>query len=182
MNIVKKLLVPIDFSPQSAKALRYAFSLAGEIDAEIIALHVVEDTIEDEGLLPFIFPPECWPFFDVLGPARPLDVLLRERALDLWHFIDQTVHDKSGVRIRRMVRLGKVRKEIAAAAREENIDLVVFELRKRFVFPGLATRKLFKMIEKLPYPVLLTPPLGEDTPSRGKPVLAFHLIASENPA
>lgn len=182
MNSVKKLLVPVDFSPQSAKALRYAFSLAGEIDAEIIALHVVEDTIEDEGLLPFIFPPECWPFFDVQDFARPIDVLLRERALDLWHFIDQTVHDKSGVRIRRMVRLGKVRKEIAAAAREENIDLVVLELRKRFVFPGLATRKLFKMIETLPYPVLLAPPLGGDTPSRGKPVLAFHLIASENPA
>jgi hypothetical protein len=67
-------------------------------------------------------------------------------------------------------------------ASEENIDLVVFELRKRLVFPGLATRKLFKMIEKLPYPVLLTPPLGEDAPSRGKSVPAFHLIASENPA
>jgi len=181
MNRVKKLLVPIDFSPESAKALRYAFSLAGEIDAEIIALNVVEDTIEDEGLLPFIFPPESWPFFDMQGSAHPLDVLLRERALDLWHFIDQTIHDENGVRIRRMVRLGKLGKEIAAAAREENIDLVVVEMRKRFVFPGLATRKLFRMIEKLPYPVLLTPPLDGDKPSRGKPALACRWIASQNP-
>lgn len=60
-------------------------------------------------------------------------------------------------------------------ASEENIDLVVFELRKRFVFPGLATRKLFKMIEKLPYPLLLTPPLDDDErPSRGK--LYRHFI------
>lgn len=184
MRKPRKLLVPIDFSSESAEALRYAASLAREIEAEIIALHVLTDTIEDEGLLPYIFPPDDWPFSEVQGRPRSLDEILRERALDLWRFVDSAVphQDQSTVAIRRVVRLGKVRSEIAAVAREENIDFVVLELRKRLLFPGLAASKLLKTIAKLPYPVLLAPSAGRETKSRGKRVVAFHLLPSENPA
>lgn len=175
MRNVKKLLVPIDFSPESEKALKYASSLAKEINAELVALYVVEDLLE-EGILAYTFPPEGYSFWDAQASDRPLDALLRERSLDLWHFIERTVRDKSSAKIKKMVRLGKVHKEIAAVAREENIDLVVVELRKRFLFSSLARRRLLKMIDKLPYPVLLPPPIGEDAPRRGKPVFAFPSI------
>ena len=181
MHSVKKLLVPIDFSPESEKALKYASSLAKQVNAEVIALYVVEDILQ-EGILAYIFPPEGWPYFDVQPPVRPLDVLLRERALDLWRFIERTVPENGSAKITRMVRLGKVREEIAAVARQESIDLIVLELRKRFLFPSLATRKLLKMIDKLPYPVLLAPPIAEETPKRGKPILAIHRFPAENPA
>jgi nucleotide-binding universal stress UspA family protein len=183
MQNVKKLLVPVDFSPESEKALRYASSLAKQINAELIAVYVIEDILE-EGLLAYIFPPDGWPYLDVPPSVRPLDVLLRERALDLWRFIEQTIHDRSPTNIKRMVRLGKVREEIAAVAREENIDLVVMELRKRLLFPSRATRKLLKIIDKLPCPVLLAPPSREDRPSRGKRVREFtwHPVPGENPA
>jgi nucleotide-binding universal stress UspA family protein len=180
MQNVKKLLVPVDFSAESEKALQYASSLAKQINAELIALYVVEDIL-NEGILAYIFPPDGWPYMDVQPSVRPLDVLLRERALDLWRFIERTVHDNGSTKIKRMVRLGKVREEIAAVAREENIDLVVLEFRKRFLFPSRRTRKLFKMIDKLPYPVLLPPPIAEDTPGRGKPIFAFHRSPAENP-
>ena len=180
MQNVKKLLVPIDFSPESEKALKYASSLAKQIHAEVIALYVVEDILQ-EGILAYIFPPDGWPFLDTQPSVRPLDVLLRERALDLWRFIERTVHDNGPTKVKRMVRLGKVREEIAAVAREENIDLVVLELRKRFLFTSQRTRKLLKMIDKLPYPVLLPPPIAEDTPRRGTPILAFHRSPAENP-
>jgi nucleotide-binding universal stress UspA family protein len=181
MQNVKKLLVPVDFSAESEKALNYASSLAEQINAELIALYVVEDIL-NEGILAYIFPPEGWPILDVQPPVRPLDVLLRERALDLWRFIERTVHDNGSTKIKRMVRLGKVREEIAAVAREENIDLIVFELRKRFLFPSLATRKLLKIINKLPCPVLLAPSIEKETPRRGKRLRAFHRIPAENPA
>ena len=181
MQNVKKLLVPIDFSAESEKALKYASSLAQQINAELTALYVIEDILE-EGLLSYIFPPEGWPFLEVQPPVRPLDVLLREKALDLWRFIEQTIHDRSPTNIKRMVRLGKVREEIASVAREENIDLVVLELRKRLLFPSLAIRKLIKMIDKLPCPVLLAPPIDEDSPKRGKGLRVFHRIPAENPA
>jgi nucleotide-binding universal stress UspA family protein len=182
MHDVKKLLVPIDFSQESAKALMYASSLAKQIKAELIALHVVEDITEGESLLSFVFPPEGWPYFAGPPRLRPLDVLLRERALDLWNFIDQTLHDRSPVKVKRLVRLGSLRAEIAAVAREENIDLIVLEVRKRFLFRSTATRKLLKMINKLPYPVLLAPPIEEDTPTRGKGLRIFHRLPAENPA
>jgi nucleotide-binding universal stress UspA family protein len=181
MHSVKKLLVPIDFSPESERALKYASSLAKQINAELIALYVVDDILE-EGILAYIFPPEGWPYFDVQPSVRPLDVLLRERALDLWRFVERTVPENGSAKIKRIVRLGKLREEIASVARQESIDLIVLELRKRFLFPSLATRKLLKMIDKLPYPVLLPPPIREEAPNRGKRSSVFHRIPAENPA
>lgn len=179
MQNVKKLLVPIDFSLESENALKYASTLASEIDARLIALHIVEDPVDGEGFLPFILPPEGWPYIESQPGVRPLDILLRERALDLWHFVDQTIQGKSPTKIKRIVRLGKFRKEIAAVAREENVDLIVLELSKRILFPTLATRKLFKIVSKLPYPVLLAPPVAKDIDKRGKRLWAFHPVPSE---
>ena len=182
MNNVNKLLVPIDFSPESEKALRYASSLAKQINAELIALHVIENPTAEQSVLSLIYPPEGWPFFDENPAVRPLDTLLRERALDLWNFIDRIIPDKSSAKIKRLVRLGALRDEIVAVAREEHIDLIVLELRNGYLFPNLATRRLLKMIEKLPYPVLLAPPLADETPKRGKWLRAFFPMPTENPA
>lgn len=181
MPSVKKLLVPIDFSLESEKALRYASSLAEQIDGELIALHVIDELSEYDGLLPFIMPPEGWPFFGAEAPSRPIDALLRERSLNLWNFINRIVPDTAGVKLRKIVRLGVLRKEIIAVAREENIDLIVVELRNRLLFSNLANRKLLRMIDKLPFPVLLAPPMTERKPQSGRRVLAFHPLPSQSP-
>jgi len=39
---IKKILVPIDFSPMSKKAFQYAVRFAEEFGCEIVLLHVVE--------------------------------------------------------------------------------------------------------------------------------------------
>jgi nucleotide-binding universal stress UspA family protein len=182
MNNVNKLLIPIDFSAESEKALRYASSVAKQINAELIALHVIENPTAEQSVLSLIYPPEGWPFFDENPAVRPLDTLLRERALDLWNFIDRIIPDKSSAKIKRFVRLGALRDEIVAVAREEGIDLIVLELRKRLIFSGLAKRKLLKMIDTLPYPVLLAPPVADETPKRGKRLFAFYPVPKESPA
>ena len=182
MQNVKKLLVPIDFSPESEKALKYAASLARQIDAEVVALHVIEDTLEDEGLLAYMLPPDSWPFLDIQAVMRPLDVLLRDRALDLWNFIDRSVPNSGQVKLKSLVRLGTLEKEIVSAARAENVDMIVLELRDSFLFPKLKTRKLLKMINKLPYPVLLAPTALEESRRPGRPVLAFPGFPRESPA
>ena len=181
MPNVRKLLVPIDFSLESEIALRYASSLTEQIKGELIALHVIDELSEHDGLLPFIMPPEGWPFFGAEPPARPIDVLLRERTLDLWNFINRIVPDSPTIKLRKIVRLGILRKEIIAVAREEAIDVIVLELRNRFLFSTLANRKLLKMIDKLPFPVLLAPPIIDQKPKSGRRVLAFHPFASESP-
>jgi nucleotide-binding universal stress UspA family protein len=42
MRKLNKILVPIDFSEESARAIRYALSLAKETRAELVALHVIK--------------------------------------------------------------------------------------------------------------------------------------------
>lgn len=85
MHDVKKLLVPIDFSQESAKALMYASSLAKQLNAELIALHVVEDITEEESLLSFVFPPEGWPF------------LMRNRDSVRWMFCSENGPSTFGI-------------------------------------------------------------------------------------
>lgn len=178
---MKKILVPIDFSPESEKALKYATLLAHQFNAQQIALYVVEDILR-EGILAHTFPPEGYSYLDRRVCARPLEALLHERSLDLDTFIASTVGSEDSARIKKLVRLGKVHKEIAAVALEESIDFVVVELRRRFPFSSLARRRL-KMIDKLAYPVLLPPPGGEEEPRRGKGVPIFQsLLPSEHSA
>jgi nucleotide-binding universal stress UspA family protein len=45
MNTVRKILVPIDFSEDSANGLKYAVSLAQKTQAELIVLHVTQKKI-----------------------------------------------------------------------------------------------------------------------------------------
>ncbi len=41
---IKRILTPIDFSPDSLHALRYACGLAAELGAQLLVLHVVDQT------------------------------------------------------------------------------------------------------------------------------------------
>jgi nucleotide-binding universal stress UspA family protein len=182
MRSIKKLLVPVDFSRASKRAVQYASALAREISAEVVALHVIEEPAENEGLLSFTFPAEAWPFLDAQQRRRPVDRLLKERALDLWNFLDGAIQQPTPPAVKRLVRIGSLPEEIIAVARQERIDMIVLELRNRFLFPNLARRRLLKFIDRLPYPVLLPPPDGEERPVRGKPVRLFHPLCAGNPA
>ena len=42
---LKRILVPVDFSESSSKALQYAVSFAKQFSAEIVLLHVVQPVI-----------------------------------------------------------------------------------------------------------------------------------------
>ena len=42
MSALQKILVPVDFSEESANDLKYAVSLAQETEAELVVLHVTQ--------------------------------------------------------------------------------------------------------------------------------------------
>jgi hypothetical protein len=115
-------------------------------------------------------------------PAIPVDVLLRERSLDLWNFIGRTVEANNRVKITKRMKMGSFLKAITATIQEEDVDLVVPELRKRS-FPDLGALKLIKLIRSLPCPVLLDPPLARPPYEPKKPLLwlehAFHVMRRE---
>ena len=92
----------------------------------------------------------------------PVDRLLREKALDLYHFIEKVVRNPGQVKIRTKVVLGNKAEKILGVVKEERIDLVVLAVRKTSFFPYLMARgRLLKMISRLPCPVLLKPTLDE---------------------
>src|SRR5262245_36724202 len=160
MQKVKKILVPIDFSKESAAALRDAVSLVRETRAELIALHVIDVSAESDFLLSWIARVEGFPLR--LDDSRnfPLDVVWRERALDLWNFVERTGGSTSCDRITKLIRMGSLATETAAVIREEHVDLLVLKLRKRFVFPDLGALKLLRIARRLSCPVLVGPPVA----------------------
>ena len=174
MRKVEKILVPIDFSEESARALKRATALAMENGAEVLALHVVDARNLRNCFLSSLATPEDPPFMGDEPPTISLDLLLGEKALDLWNFINRNVQGIHWAKITRRVRLGSLVKEIASITQEENIDLIVLELRKWRLFPDFATLRLLKMTKSLPCPVLLDPPIVKDRYKPRRPLVLIQ--------
>ena len=109
---LKTILVPVDFSPPSQKALHYALSFAEQFRATVSLLYVLE---------PAIYPTE-------LGyvPAE-LDAMYqsvqaggRERLVAL-----AESQIPSHLRAQTLLRLGQPHREITQAAKELKVDLIV---------------------------------------------------------
>ena len=163
MNRVRRILVPVDFSDESANDFMYAVSLAQETQAELVVLHVTQKQDADY-FLDLLAVMEGSPMLN--PPARiPVDRLLREKALDLYHLIEKVVTNPNPLKITRKVVLGNKAETILRVVKDENIDLVVLAVQDKSFFPYLtAPRKLLKMISRFPCPVLLKPPYGAPWP------------------
>ena len=97
MNTVRKILVPVDFSEDSANGLIYSVSLAQKTQAELIVLHVTQKS-EADSFLDLLAVMEGAPMLN--RPAGiPVDRLLSEKALDLYHFIEKVVRNPGQVKI-----------------------------------------------------------------------------------
>lgn len=104
---IDRVLVPVDFSPHSKKALGYALGLAKRFGAEVTLLHVVEQ----------IFYPSDWiyPFTTVDFPAR-CEALIKEAKS--W------LKEESGTN-EPVVLLGNPWREIVDLAKKRKMDLII---------------------------------------------------------
>ena len=158
MNNVRRILVPIDFSEESANGLKYAVSLAEQTQAEVIALYVAEKE-ECDSLLYFLAAMEAWPM-QYTSTRIPIDRLIAEKALDLHYFIEQLASPSHSVKIRKKVVPGKKSKTILEVAKEEGVDLVVFAIRQSSFLSYLMARgELLRQMWPFPCPVLVKPPV-----------------------
>jgi nucleotide-binding universal stress UspA family protein len=166
MNTVRKILVPIDFSEDSADGLKYSVSLAQKTQAEVVVLHVTQKK-EANAFLDLLAVMEGAPMLN--PPATiPVDRLLSEKALDLYRFIEKVVRNPGPLKIRRKVVLGNEAEKILGVAGEKNINLVVLTVPQKSLFPyQMAGGKLLKMISRMPCPVLLKPAFDEPWPTSG---------------
>jgi nucleotide-binding universal stress UspA family protein len=112
---IKKILIPLDFSKTSLKALDYAVAISQKCKAAIILLHVSEWLYQN--VEPGYF----------VSPEVPMDYQQE--------FIDQSnVHlnklaenlkEKGVTKITMLTEVGNVHKEIIAAAKKNKVDLIV---------------------------------------------------------
>ena len=97
-------MLRFDFSKESADSLNYGVSLAQKTQAELVVLHVTQKG-EADGFLDLVALMEGAPMLN-LPAGIPVDRLLSEKALDLYHFIKKVVRNPGQVKIRRKVTLG----------------------------------------------------------------------------
>jgi nucleotide-binding universal stress UspA family protein len=140
---LKKILVPIDFSDHSKKALRYALPFARQFNATLELMYVVEPTIY----------PSDFGFGQVGFPD--VEKELHEKAtLELKELIAQ--HVPESLRSTAVVSTGIPFVEITTYAQAEDIDLIIVATHGRtgvehILFGSTAE----KIIRKAPCPVLV---------------------------
>jgi nucleotide-binding universal stress UspA family protein len=157
----QRILVPVDFSDSSARALRHAAQRAAESGGSLIILHVVP---ADYGWLGI----GC-------DQSRDLDRSLQQQAADwLRTFTDENVGHNVAADLE--VRIGQPAEEIVAAARESKCDSIVLSTRgltglDRYLIGSVADR----VARLAPCPVVLMRP-GKRSPGlkqKRPPVLRF---------
>ena len=180
MRKIEKILVPIDFSKDSASALGRGLTLAKETGAELIALHVVEPLRLGEYFSPYLEGRRASPSKNADGPIISMDFLIRDKTCALTSFVEKAAPEASGVNVTKRVVLGSTFKEIAAMTQEENVDLVVLKLRNRFPFTDLATLRILKFTRAFSCPVLLDTPVASETIAAKRPLLLLRPAPEEN--
>ena len=107
-----------------------------------------------------------------------MDVLLQERSLDLWNFIGRTVETNNQVKITKRIKMGSLLKAMTATIQEEDIDLVVLELRKRS-FPNLGSFETHQNDPEPALPCAVGSPVAHPRHEPRKPLLWFQPAAGE---
>ena len=109
---LKKILVPVDFSGFSTKALDYALAFANQFDARIVLLHVVE---------PAAYPESYMLVATALDNLN--NDLIRSAQQKLRELSKERIDDRVPSEL--LVRMGRAYSEIAATASELDVDLII---------------------------------------------------------
>jgi nucleotide-binding universal stress UspA family protein len=139
---IGRILVPMDFSEHSRKALRYARPFAEQFGANLTLLHVIE---------PVVLPTD----FGYV-PATPVD-LDEQRMVDARKQLAGIAHELGAtVPVDTIVRLGRSWKEIVETAKTKHMDLLIIATHG---YTGLKYALLGSVAEKIirhaPCPVLV---------------------------
>jgi nucleotide-binding universal stress UspA family protein len=156
--MIKRILVPTDFSEPSLAAIRYGLDLAETVSGEIVLLHVVEEKPVQSYTVGG--PP---PFFSVdFAPGRglslwpePQRIIQRDLCEEANWKLAALFPPSSQKRVRTVVTAGKPASEIVRVARERDADLIILGSRGRRGLRRLLRRTIAdKVRRKAPIPVI----------------------------
>jgi len=149
----QRILVPVDFSDSSARALRHAAEEAGNLGGSLLVVYVVPADYGWSGI--------------GRDESSELDHSLQRQAANrLRSFADE--HIAHNVDANLEVRIGRPAEEIIAAARESKCDLIMLSTRG---LTGLDRHLMGSVADRVarlaPCPVLLMRP-GKRSPGKKK--------------
>ena len=160
MIIIKKILVPTDFS--NAPAIGYALALANKHGAEVGVLHVLSSNVLKESFAHGYATEGLITPGGVTGAGRApdLDSIFEKKRRIVHDFLQREIGSElvKSVKITPLIRFGKIFNEIMAAAKEEQADLIVMSRRSGLTLRGHLTDRIVK---RAPCPVLSIHPRVE---------------------
>jgi nucleotide-binding universal stress UspA family protein len=140
MIAFESVLVPVDFSEPSRKAVTYGLTLARQFSAELILAHIIPES----SALTYAFPTETW----------KIEKEQYERATA--EIQSLVPYDQSGaLKLRTIVKIGHIEEELLGIVANERVGLMVLGTHgRRFLgrwFIGSVTEH---MLRRVPVPVL----------------------------
>lgn len=129
---LRNILVPVDFSEPSRKAVRYARVFAEQFNASITLLHTVE---------PLTYPPDF-----AFVPLLPPDVE-EKRTREIQNQLEEIARSVGrDVQVKAVLRTGRPWQEIVKFAKEEDTDLLVISTHG---YTGIKHALLGSVAEKI---------------------------------
>jgi nucleotide-binding universal stress UspA family protein len=164
----RRIVVPVDFSDSSARALRHAAKRVAESGGSLIIVHVVP---ADYGWLGI-----------GRDESRDVDRSLQRQAADrLRAFADENIGDKVAADLE--IRVGQPAEQILAAARESQCDSIVLSTRgltglDRYLIGSVADR----VARLAPCPVVLLRPGKRASSREQKPPAVLRIKRPSKPS
>jgi nucleotide-binding universal stress UspA family protein len=142
MNLIKNILVPVDFSDYSKDALKYAVQFAKQFNAKLYIVYVIE---------PVIYPAD-FSMGQVAIPSLENDI--KNRAEEEMESLVKSFVDPS-IETEKIIKTGKPFVEIIETAREVDADIIIMATHghtgvEHLLFGSTAE----KVVRKAPCPVL----------------------------
>jgi universal stress protein A len=151
---IERILVPVDFSESSQKALRYGHELARERNGRLYVLHVINQRIID-ALHDMSAKGYKGEFVEVLKKV------VNERKEELDRFVPASMRE--GIEIEFETRKGRPAEEVIKFARDNRIDLIILGNVGRSALEAALVGSVARSVANhAPCPVLLVRPVEHD--------------------
>jgi nucleotide-binding universal stress UspA family protein len=151
---IQKILVPIDFSDHSQKAVRYGVAIARDHKAELFILHVINQRIIDAVQEMSIRGYEG-------NFVQLMEKMIADRETDLQNFVPPDW--RSGLEVELHITKGKPATEIIDFAKRKQVDLIVLGTQGRSpLVSALLGSAARAVVDHAPCPVLVVRPTEHD--------------------